>query len=871
MEPAAYYIIYRAQQEGPFTQEQLQEMIAMGKIMPDQPGWCAGMTEWRPLNEFLPPMVPKTVPQPPPAAQIEPAPVQPVSKKKSKVWLWVTLAVLVVLSGIGAVIAYGAHVVLHKGTAETAYVPLQAERAGHEIQWQKSKLKSTGPAEKPNGKYFQLIRYKSPAGELAAYLTPDPKDNKKHPAIVWAHSFSKGIGNLFWQPTEDGYNLTARAFREKGIVMMCPSWRGENDNPGRVEMLYGEVDDFLAAIEHVKKLPYVDPQRIYIGGHNTGGTLTLLAACATDQFRAAFSVGGMLDGVATMKKSKLDELPFRPDSERDLQLRNPMRYAAFIKRPVFYFEADVHFDKSAAEQMQSRAKPNFQAFHLECTHFDILHPVTQLIAEKIAADSELHFTEEELMKSYRLADLYDQQMLLAGTGNDDHGLSDILAKKPRAGPGDFIPITMGDVKIIQNALMVFNEQKDCTPETMATVFKLAGLKGRIKDYRVIQAFDMSLAHWFSTLALMWLELPGELTAEEEEGLFEIVHAVAFTHESIAADLVAAALRRGIMMNSKISKIEAKMGIKMDPRMECKLNWLSLLSNAYNFQSSQTEHFLRAFSGEPPTGQPGELLLSYLDSLCQRGWHGSNPYNSSKGVTILKSWLASTNPAEHELAITAARSAAFLDDELREEVLEPAFQHPNKGVRLQAAWADAKSGGKRGIPLLKQACLDVDLSAAAQTMLKSLLREDEIPPKVLDPKNGDIAKAVISTMLMEPSQQGVRPLTIEVYDYRNIFWPSMKEKYDVWLLKFTFQPKDGGAIKTGYGFHSKYTSWCSSNGRVNPKIPEDLYVYTCAMDILQFAKRSGRALTREQAEAEALMALRADNPGVFDEVKLSSKP
>jgi len=486
MEPVVYYIIYRSQREGPFSLEQLQELISTGQIVPEQPGCCTGMTEWRPLNEFLPQPLPKTVPPSPvlPAPQAAP-PMQPAAKKSKKVWLWVTLAALVVLGGIGALIGCGAYIVLHQGTAETAFVPLLEERSGHEIQWQKSKLKATGPAEKPNGKNFLLTRYKSPAGELSAYLTPDPKDNKKHPAIVWAHSFSGGIGNLFWQPTEDGYNLTARAFREKGIVMMCPSWRGENDNPGRIEMLYGEVDDFLAAIEHVKKLPYVDPRRIYIGGHNTGGTLTLLTACATDQFRAAFSVGGMLDGATSMKKSKIDELPFKPDSERDLQLRNPMRYAAFIRRPVFYFEADVHFDKNAAQQMQNLAKPNFQAFHLEGTHFDILHPVTQLIAEKIATDSELQFTEEELMKSYRLADLYDQQMLLAGTGNDDHGLSDILAKKPGAGPGDFIPITMGDVKIIQNALMVFNEQKDCTPETMTTVFKLAGLKGRIKDYRVI--------------------------------------------------------------------------------------------------------------------------------------------------------------------------------------------------------------------------------------------------------------------------------------------------------------------------------------------------------------------------------------------------
>jgi len=32
---------------------------------------------------------------------------------------------------------------------------------------------------------FRNVTYTSPAGKLKAYLSPDPKDGKKHPAIVW--------------------------------------------------------------------------------------------------------------------------------------------------------------------------------------------------------------------------------------------------------------------------------------------------------------------------------------------------------------------------------------------------------------------------------------------------------------------------------------------------------------------------------------------------------------------------------------------------------------------------------------------------------------------------------------------------------------
>lgn len=55
-------------------------------------------------------------------------------------------------------------------------------------------------------------------------------------------------------------------------MMMFPSQRGGNDNPGKREGFLGEADDILAATDHLEKLPHVDPDQIYLGGHSTGGT-----------------------------------------------------------------------------------------------------------------------------------------------------------------------------------------------------------------------------------------------------------------------------------------------------------------------------------------------------------------------------------------------------------------------------------------------------------------------------------------------------------------------------------------------------------------------------------------------------------------------
>src|SRR5205807_8703685 len=95
---------------------------------------------------------------------------------------------------------------------------------------------------------FRTVRYDAPAGKLAAYLTPRPKDGKKHPAILWitggdCNSIDEGC----WTQGPPSNDQSASAFRKAGILMMFPSLRGGNDNPGVKESFLGEVEDVLAS------------------------------------------------------------------------------------------------------------------------------------------------------------------------------------------------------------------------------------------------------------------------------------------------------------------------------------------------------------------------------------------------------------------------------------------------------------------------------------------------------------------------------------------------------------------------------------------------------------------------------------------------
>ena len=74
--------------------------------------------------------------------------------------------------------------------------------------------------------------------------------------------------------------------------------RGENGLPGSYSMFYDEVEDVLAAADALARLSYVDAGRLSVAGHSVGGTLTLLAALASNKFRAAASFSGSPDQVA---------------------------------------------------------------------------------------------------------------------------------------------------------------------------------------------------------------------------------------------------------------------------------------------------------------------------------------------------------------------------------------------------------------------------------------------------------------------------------------------------------------------------------------------------------------------------------------------
>jgi dipeptidyl aminopeptidase/acylaminoacyl peptidase len=245
----------------------------------------------------------------------------------------------------------------------------------------------TRPAPpKPPAGVFELISFKSPVGSLAAYLTPDPRDGKKYPVIIWlVGGFSNSIGENSWGKADPSNDQSAAGYRKAGVPMMFPSLRGGNNNPGEREGLFGEVEDVIAAASHVAKLPWVDSSRIYLGGHSTGGTLALLVAGNSDLFRAVISFGP----VHTVSGYGQDVLPFDVENKMETFVRAPILFLPAIKSPTYVLEGENRGNIESVRLMKEKNKnTKVQFFEISGgDHFSILNPFNDLLAKKILADT----------------------------------------------------------------------------------------------------------------------------------------------------------------------------------------------------------------------------------------------------------------------------------------------------------------------------------------------------------------------------------------------------------------------------------------------------------------------------------------------------
>jgi len=211
---------------------------------------------------------------------------------------------------------------------------------------------------------YQKVSYKSTVGDLeipAHLFQPIQKRGPKgHAGMVWVHGGVHGNWGLTMFPF-------VKEAVARGYVVIAPDYRGSTGYGEAFHKAidYGgyEVDDAMSAVEFLKTLPHVDPERLGIMGWSHGGYITLFsvfrdqtpfkAAAAIVPvtnlvFRLSYKGPGYQRDFAT--QSRIQGLPFE---KNDLYIqRSPLYHVDKLKVPLLVHVATNDTDVNYVEDQQ---------------------------------------------------------------------------------------------------------------------------------------------------------------------------------------------------------------------------------------------------------------------------------------------------------------------------------------------------------------------------------------------------------------------------------------------------------------------------------------------------------------------------------------
>jgi dipeptidyl aminopeptidase/acylaminoacyl peptidase len=140
----------------------------------------------------------------------------------------------------------------------------------------------------------EKIEFASADGtKVEAFVTkpPDFVAGRRYPTILEVHGGP--VGQVAY-----GYDFNNQFLAAHGYVIVEPNPRGSTgrgqDFIRAIYRTWGitDYDDVIAAVDHVVKLGYADPERLAVTGYSYGGYMTNVIITRTNRFKAAASGAG---------------------------------------------------------------------------------------------------------------------------------------------------------------------------------------------------------------------------------------------------------------------------------------------------------------------------------------------------------------------------------------------------------------------------------------------------------------------------------------------------------------------------------------------------------------------------------------------------
>jgi dipeptidyl aminopeptidase/acylaminoacyl peptidase len=189
------------------------------------------------------------------------------------------------------------------------------------------------------------------------------RDTQRYPTLLRIHGGPSG-------QDEHAFSFEREIFAANGYVVVAVNYRGSNGRGSTYQKaIYAdwggkEVVDLLGAMDEIQKRPYVDADRLGIGGWSYGGILTDYTIATDGRFKAATSGAGSalqlamygVDQYITQYENEIGP----PWKSQDLWIKisYPFFHADRIKTPTLFLggEKDFNVPLVGGEQMYQALK-----------------------------------------------------------------------------------------------------------------------------------------------------------------------------------------------------------------------------------------------------------------------------------------------------------------------------------------------------------------------------------------------------------------------------------------------------------------------------------------------------------------------------------
>ena len=136
---------------------------------------------------------------------------------------------------------------------------------------------------------IERIRYPSDGLQITGFIVRPKKLSGLRPVLVWARG---GIGDV----EQDEIQFAQMAsWVERGYIVIGSNYRGSAGSQGKDEFAGADVDDLVALLPEIARIPGANSGQLYGIGFSRGGTMLLRAAAGRISFNAIATAGALTD------------------------------------------------------------------------------------------------------------------------------------------------------------------------------------------------------------------------------------------------------------------------------------------------------------------------------------------------------------------------------------------------------------------------------------------------------------------------------------------------------------------------------------------------------------------------------------------------